>query len=174
MNPLKGPRVSKIRDWLEVDHRAIGALLDLSDADDSFDGEAFEKLRGRLLRHIGIEEKVLLRAVHETTGHPISRARQIRVEHGAIAALLVPTPDRALVSELRALLQGHDALEEGDGGVYSECDHILGPRADELVAMADAFPIVPLARHFDGKNVPKTAKEALAGAARMKYLSEET
>jgi hypothetical protein len=166
--------LSKIREWLEVDHRAIGALLDLSDADGSFDGEAFEKLRGRLLRHIGIEEKVLLRAVHETIGRPISRARRIRVEHGAIAALLVPTPDLALVSELRSLLRAHDTLEEGDEGVYAECDHILGPRADELVMKAEAFPVVPLARHFDGKNVPKTAEEALVGASRMKYLNDET
>lgn len=166
--------MSRIREWLEVDHRAIGALLDLSDADGVFDGEAFERLRGRLLRHIGIEEKVLLRAVYEVLGHPITRARQLRVEHGAIAALLVPTPDRELVSELRALLRAHDTLEEGDGGVYSECDHILGSRADELVAMAETFPVVPLARHFDGENVPRTARDALAGASRMKYLNEET
>lgn len=162
--------MSKIRQWLEVDHRVMGALLDRSDAHGSFDKDAFEQLRGRLLRHIGIEEKVLLRATYEVLGHPIARARQVRVEHGAIAALLVPTPDAELVRELRMLLRAHDTLEEGEEGIYAECDRILGPRADELVQAADAFPIVPVARHFDGENVVRTAEDALAVASRMRYL----
>src|SRR5688572_17623029 len=100
----------------------MGALLERSDANGQLDVDAFEALRSRLLRHIGIEEKVLLAAARDQLGEPISRARQIRVEHGAIASLLVPTPDVALVGELRTLLLAHDALEEGDDGVYAECE----------------------------------------------------
>jgi hypothetical protein len=160
--------VTTIREWLEADHGAMGALLERADAGGRFDADAFEALRARLLRHIGIEEKILLAAVRDRLGEPISRARRIRVEHGAIASLLVPTPDVALVGELRALLHEHDALEEGEDGVYAECERILGPTALDLVAAAEAFPAVPVARHADGPHTVRTAAAALRGALRMR------
>lgn len=165
--------VSAIRTYLEDDHRLLSELLTHADAGGSLDLHAFEAFRARLLRHIGIEEKLLLATVREVLGQPIERARRIRVDHGAIASLLVPTPDVALVGEIRALLVTHDALEEGgpDGeGVYAECDRVLGARADALAERARAFPVVPAARHFDGPNVVRTAAEALRGAERMRYL----
>jgi hypothetical protein len=157
-----------IRRWLEADHRALEALLDRADHRGRFDSVAFASFRSRLLRHIGIEEKVLLSAVRDVRGEPLSRARQIRVEHAAIASLLVPTPDVALVGELRALLRAHDLLEEGPDGVYAECEAILGARADALVAEAEAFPEVPVAPHADGPRVVRTAEEALLGAERIR------
>lgn len=168
--------MSAIRSYLEDDHRLLTELLSRADADRRLDLASFEAFRARLLRHIGIEEKVLLATVREILGEPIARARRIRVEHGAIASLLVPTPDVALVGEIRALLRTHDALEEGDPrdpaaeGVYAECDRILGARADALAMQARAFPEVPPAKHFDGPNVVRTAAEALRGAERMRYL----
>lgn len=160
--------MSTIREWLEADHRAMGALLERSDAGGRLDVDAFEALRARLLRHIGIEEKIVLAAARDRLGEPIARARQIRIEHGAIASLLVPTPDVALIAELRALLRAHDALEEGDDGVYAECERILEGRTDDLAAAAAAFPEVPVARHADGPRTVRTAAEALRGARRMR------
>ena len=109
-----------IRDWLEIDHRRLERLLDDSDREGQFDAASFAAFRARLLRHIGIEEKIVFAAVRDALGQPMSRARQIRVEHAAIASLLVPAPDLALVGELRALLRAHDELEEGRDGVYAE------------------------------------------------------
>ena len=168
--------MSAIRTYLEDDHRLLTELLARADAGGQLDVASFEAFRARLLRHIGIEEKLLLATVREVLGQPIERARRIRVDHGAIASLRVPTPDVALGGEIRALLVTHDALEEGDPhgptaeGVYAECDRILGARADELAERARAFPDVPAARHFDGPNVVRTAAEALRGAERMRYL----
>lgn len=167
--------MSAIRTYLEGDHRLLAELLTRADAGGVLDVASFEAFRSRLLRHIAIEEKVLLASVREARGgQPLERARRIRVDHGAIASLLVPTPDVALIGELRGLLERHDALEEGDpaeaGGVYAECDRILGPGADELAPRARAFPEVPAAKHFDGPNVVRTAAEALRGAERMRYL----
>ena len=168
--------MSAIRAYLEQDHQLLTGLLARADAGGQLDLASFEAFRARLLRHIGIEEKVLLAAVREVLGRPIERARRIRVDHGAIASLLVPTPDVALVGEIRGLLATHDALEEGDPhdatgeGVYAECDRILGARADELAEKARAFPEVPPAKHFDGPNVARTAADALRGAERMRYL----
>lgn len=148
----------------------LAELLGRADAGEGLDLDAFEAFRARLLRHIGIEEKLLLATVRDVLGRPIERARRIRVDHGAIASLLVPTPDVALVSELRTLLDAHDALEEGDEGVYAECERILGARADALAAHARHFPDVPPAKHFDGPHVVRTAADALRSAERMRYL----
>jgi hypothetical protein len=162
-----------IRDYLERDHEELRALLARADRGPILDVIAFEEFRSRLLRHIGIEEKVLLPAVREVLGGSLSRAREIRVQHGAIASLLVPTPDLALVSELRALLATHDMLEEGEAGIYAECARSLG--VDRCVALAHAaasFPEVPAARHFDGEHVVRTADAAMRVAQRIKLGRE--
>ncbi|HYU16878.1 MAG TPA: hemerythrin domain-containing protein, partial [Candidatus Acidoferrum sp.] len=108
-------------EWLVRDHRAIEALLDRAGAAGALDAQAFEELRARLLRHIAIEEKILFATVKRARGGaPIERARRLRIEHAAVTTLLVPTPDLALVGELRGLLEIHDRQEEGPGGVYQE------------------------------------------------------
>lgn len=159
-----------IRDWLEIDHRRLERLLDDSDREGQFDAPSFAAFRARLLRHIGIEEKIVFAAVRDALGQPMSRARQIRVEHAAIASLLVPAPDLALVGELRALLRAHDELEEGRDGVYAECETVLGPSSADLVARAEAFPDVPVAPHVrgDGPGIVRTAADALRNAQRVR------
>ncbi len=88
------------------DHRRLEALLARAVArSDAFDHAAFEKFRAGLLRHIGIEEKILLRESRAARGgEALPSANELRVQHGAIASLLVPTPTPAIVAELRALL----------------------------------------------------------------------
>jgi len=162
--------MSSLRTYLEDDHRLIGTLLANCTSGKTVDREAFDALRQRLLRHIGIEEKIVLTAAREAQGGvSLERARQIRVEHGAIASLLVPTPDLELLEELRALLARHEPLEEGEGGVYDECERLLGAKVDELAARARAYPVVPLARAFDGQHTVRTAQQALESAARMRF-----
>lgn len=129
----------------------------------------FEEFRAGLLRHIAIEEKLLLPAARDARGGtPIERAHQMRVQHGAISSLLVPTPDQALCDELASLLAIHDALEEDEDGVYVECASLIGPeRGRELLEAARAFPKVRVAKHFDGAGICRTAAQALASAARI-------
>jgi hypothetical protein len=161
---------SAVRAYLENDHREIDALLDAAVAGDAIDLAAFQRFRARLLRHIALEEKIVfVRARQRGTISP-ELARRLRVEHGAIAALLVPTPDLALVAELRALLAPHDRLEEDAGGVYERCDDAIGGDADAaaLVEQMRAVREPPVARHFDGQGTVRTAAEALAAAARMR------
>jgi Hemerythrin HHE cation binding domain len=123
----------------------------------------YEEFRAGLLRHIGIEEKLLLPAVRRARGGtPLALARRLHVEHGAIAGLLVPTPTPALVAELRGLLARHNALEEGAGGLYDDCERALGAEAGALLERIRAAPAVPTARHFDGPGTWRTAAEAIA------------
>lgn len=156
-----------LAEHLIADHRRLEALLDRSVADPArFDHAAFERFRAGLLRHIGIEEKILLAdARRRRGGEPLPVARVLRVEHGALASLLVPTPDHALVAEIRSILAQHDPREEGPGGVYETCERLAGDEVGALLERVLDAPEVPAARHFDGPAACRTAREALERAA---------
>ena len=108
-----------IINYLVADHARLHTLLDRAMETPDLDPEAFADFRRGLLRHIAIEEKVLLPAVREARGGaPLDRAHALRIDHAALTSLLVPTPDLALCREILALLSEHDAKEEGRDGVY--------------------------------------------------------
>jgi hypothetical protein len=102
-----------------------------------------------------MEEKVLFVAAREARGgRPLEIADKLRVDHGAIASLLVPTPTRELVAELRSVLDPHNLREEAAGGIYAACDQALGrPAAERLIERLRAFPEPPLKPHNDGPEV---------------------
>lgn len=155
-----------ITDFLTADHRRLEALLDAALASPGeLLREPYDAFRAGLLRHIALEEKILLPAVREARGEPLPEARRLRVDHGAIAALLVPTPTPGIAAEIRKILDPHDLVEEGEGGVYSACDALLGPRAESLVDRMRAYPAVKVARYMDGPRVCRTAEEALRVSA---------
>lgn len=132
--------------WLAADHRAIDALLDRAAAADPLDLTAYHLFRARLLRHIAIEEKVLFPAAQRGRGGVSpSWASRMRREHAAITSLLVPAPDRAVVAELRSLLEPHDRLEEGPLGVYAECEELIGTGWPEVLERAKSYPAVKVA-----------------------------
>jgi len=162
--------MTSIRQALESDHRRLEALLEKAMAPrDRSDELAYRELRAGLLRHIGIEEKILLARARHRLGAPLSRARQLRIEHGAIASLLVPTPDHALLRELAALLADHDAVEEGEEGVYAECEAILEDERESILEAIRNYPVPRLNPHYDGPNTHRTAREALAASARQRF-----
>ena len=150
---------------MAADHERLEALLERSVVDPKhFDVDAFEEFRAGLLRHIGIEEKILLAAARRWRGgEPLPEARLLRVEHGALASLLVPTPDHALVAEIRALLHSHDAREEGPGGLYETCERLADSEVSELLERVRTAPPVPAAAHFDGVGAKRTVAGALQG-----------
>src|SRR5690606_34619591 len=115
---LKRERMGMLAQYMQDDHDRIDGLLARAVADpERFDHEAFEQFRAALLRHVGIEEKILLAdARRRAGGRPLSVAAVLRREHGALASLLVPTPDHALVAEIRAILTVHNPREEGPDG----------------------------------------------------------
>jgi hypothetical protein len=155
--------------WFAGDHARLDALLRCSTADPgAFDREAFEAFRGGLLRHIALEEKILLPAVRRARGgEPLPLERRLRVDHGAIASLLVPTPDAGIAAELRSILEPHNAVEEEPGGLYQACDELLAGEASALLDRVRAYPPVKVAPHRDAPGVYRTAEEALRGSTRQ-------
>ncbi len=148
------------------DHARLDACLRRAEIGaDDIDAAAFEEFRGGLLRHIGMEEKILLPAVRaRRSGKPLDIAARLKLEHGAIALLMVPTPTRPLIAEIRALLSAHNPIEEGPGGLYEQCDDLLAADAASILERLRAAPPVRLAPHSDGPQVPRTAKAALRAA----------
>lgn len=158
----------RITDYLTADHERLHLLLATASAGATVDAAAYAAFRAGLLRHIGIEEKLLFPAVRAAHGDaPLARVRGLHVEHAAISTLLVPAPDLALCGELAYLLGRHDAQEEGPEGLYAECERLLGDVASRALGQRalDAGD-VRVAAHGDRPGMTRTAAEALALARR--------
>jgi hypothetical protein len=157
---MKGPLFR----FFGADHRRLDALLRQATAvSGRVDLVAFGEFRAGILRHIGMEEKVLIPAARRARGgQPLPVAAKLRVDHGAIAALLVPRPTLALVADLRSVLEPHNRREEEDGGLYEACDRAIGEaEAGRLVAELRSFPEVPLNPYNDGPLVMQHIRDAL-------------
>jgi hypothetical protein len=151
-----------LHDFLQRDHVRLDELLRRSDAGPSIDAAAYAAFRGGLLRHIAMEEKVLLPEARRLRGgEPLPGTKQIRADHAALAALLVPAPTHELVARIRAVLAEHNPLEEGPGGMYAACEQLAGSDAGTLLARVRAVPEVPQARHFDGPRAFTMIADAL-------------
>jgi hypothetical protein len=99
-------------------------------------------------------------------GRPLPAARQLRLDHAALAALLVPTPTPATVERLRALLDVHNALEEGDDGVYAQCERLAHTEADSLLRDLENARPVKLAPYQDGPRAIASIERLLRAAGR--------
>ena len=144
-----------LHQFLQADHERLDTLLRRSvTASPAIDVEAYELFRGGLLRHIAMEEKVLLPAARRLRGGvALPIAKQLRADHAALASLLVPTPTREIMIAIQSVLTEHNPLEEGPGGMYDSCEQLLGSELNALIARLRAIPEVPLARHFDGPRI---------------------
>ena len=148
--PVAG--VGAIERFMADEHvRIDGSLAASERPDGSIDEVAYARFRHDLLRHIGMEEKVLLPFARERRGgEPLPVAGALRRDHGEIAKLLVGSPTMARLDALRALLARHNSLEEGPEGLYAACDELAREGADDVVERLRAQPSVPLAPYYDG------------------------
>jgi hypothetical protein len=157
---------SSISAFLAEDHRRLERLLDSALASvGSVDRESYDRFRAGLLRHIGIEEKILLPTVQRRRGgEPLSVAAKLRLDHGAIAALLMPTPTRAVLATLRSILGQHNLLEEGTEGVYHTCDTLLREDLGQFMAQLHAAPDVTVLPCSDAPAVLGAVRRAVERA----------
>jgi len=152
--------------FLADDHARLDALLQRAVAEPgSIDRAAYAEFRAGLLKHIGVEEKILLPATQGARGgEPLPIAAKLRLDHGALAALLVPTPTPQIVAAIRTILTAHNAVEEGPGGVYEVCEQLVGQEADTLLARLRAAPDVRMNPHVDSPLVRDATRRAVARA----------
>jgi hypothetical protein len=152
--------------FLTGDHARLDAWLRRATAQpEAIDLEAYAEFRRGLLKHIGMEEKILLPAAQRARGgEPLPIAARLRLDHGALAALLVPTPTSRIVAALESILTAHNAIEEGPDGLYATCEQLVGTEAAALLARLQAAPEVPVAAYNNGPRVIEAARRALARA----------
>ena len=148
------------------DHRRLDRLFHMAAADlQLVDQAAYNEFRAGLLRHIGMEEKILLPALQRLQGgRPFPHAGRLRLDHGALAALLMPTPTPVILAAIRAILSDHNRLEEGPGGLYEAGEQLAASEADSLVNRLCATSEVAVAPPSDSPAVIKVVRAAMERA----------
>lgn len=156
----EGQGNGSITEILAEDHRRLERLLDSAVSGDGYvERESYDRFRAGLLRHIGMEEKILLPAAQRRRGRePLPISTKLRLDHGAIAALLMPTPTSGVLATLRMILEQHNLLEEGSDGLYQTCDRLLRDEVDQLMVQLHAAPDVTV--------LPCSDAPAVLGAVR--------
>ncbi len=126
--------MESIRQFLTADHRRLDALLERTgECRSPEELAAYDGFRRGILKHIGIEEKILLTAAARLRGTPLEQAARLRLDHGAIVSLLMPIPTPAIIRAIRTVLAAHNPIEEGDGGVYDICEKLATSEHAELL-----------------------------------------
>jgi len=173
MEPGENEQAGSITDFLVKDHGRLEGLLQSAVAQvGSVDQGAYDQFRAGLLRHIGMEEKILLPAAQRIRGgEPLAIAAKLRLDHGAIASLLMPPPSATVIATIRAVLKIHNTIEEGPGGLYETCDELAGSGAAQLLAILQAAPELAVLPCSDGSAVMPAVQRALERAG-YKFIDE--
>ena len=139
---MEGP--GPIRSFLADDHERLDVLLRSAvTPSGEIDLASYEEFRAGLLRHIGIEEKILFPACQRASGgSPHPTVARLHRDHGALALLLVPTPTVDIVLEIRSILEEHNKVEEGLDGVYDAGDRLLGGELEAVLEQLRSCPPV--------------------------------
>jgi hypothetical protein len=158
--------VGPIHRFLADDHLRLSELLDRALCrPEQIDLTAHAEFRAGLLRHIAMEEKVLLSfAQKKRGGEPLPIAARLRLDHGALAALLVPTPTLGIIATIRTVLERHNPIEEGAGGLYEICEASAGSETKLLLNRLRAVPDVRVSPHSDGPKILEFTKRAVERA----------
>lgn len=167
-------RAGPIRRFLTDDHRHLDALLDQTGDCSRAEGlAAYHEFRRGLLKHIGIEEKILLLAAQRLRGAPLEQAARLRSDHGALVALLMPAPTPAIVRALRAVIAAHNPIEEGADGVYDVCEKLAQSEAAELLQKIREAPEVPTNPNLTNPRILEATRRALSRAGYDPALLDE-
>lgn len=152
--------------FLADDHRRLEALLDEAlSTPGRIQRDPYAAFREGLLRHIAMEEKVLLPAAQRARGGgPLPSAPKLRLDHAALAALLVPSPTPAIIAAIRAVLAAHNPIEEGPDGLYETCERLLSDQTEAMLGRLRAAPEVAAAPHINGPRVLEATRRALERA----------
>ena len=148
------------------DHRRLEDLLNRAVANpEKIDQALYEAFRRGLLKHIGMEERILLPAVLAARGGGrFPMASKLRMDHGALAALLVPPPSPQIISAIRAILTDHDPIEESPGGLYDLSAQLTSETVDALMARVRSAPEVSATPHNPDPGVLNVVRRILSRA----------
>ncbi|MFZ1082915.1 MAG: hemerythrin domain-containing protein [Candidatus Kryptoniota bacterium] len=152
--------------YLANDHGRLDKLLERAiSKPELIDMDSYTEFRKGLLRHIGIEEKIFLPAISRLqNGKQAEVAARLRLDHGALVALLVPSPTMPIVETIRLILRVHNLLEEEEDGVYQLIDSLVGKKDEGLIERVKNYPDVPMNPYNDRPGVLDVARRAVERA----------
>src|SRR3972149_4563214 len=155
-----------VNQYLADDHdRLDGLLRRVTATPGKIDMGPYTEFRAGIMRHIAMEEKVMLPAIARLQGgRPAAVADRLRLDHGAIVALLVPPPTPAIIATLLSILHVHNELEESDGGGYQLAHRLCGPEAGSLLKALKETPPVPVLPHNEKPEIIGATRRAVARA----------
>ncbi len=158
--------MNSIYEYLFGDHESLDKLLrEASEGNGGIDMKRYCEFRQGLLRHIGIEEKIVLPAIARLqNGRQVEVAARLRLDHGALVALLVPSPTPGIVETIRSILKAHNPLEEEEGGLYRLIDQLAGDEAESLLDRLESAPEVPALPHNDRSGILEITRRAVERA----------
>lgn len=156
----------QLHNYFAEDHREIEQLLNnAAGSGIEIDVTYFNEFRARLLIHIGIEEKILLPAIKVwQKGKPHPTATTLRLQHGALAALLVPFPSDTTIRVIRGILDHHNQLEEGDMGFYGFFNKFNADDNYNLLLQVINYTEVPVMPYSHDPNVLEATRRAVTRA----------
>ena len=133
------------------DHVRIDGMLAKAMGTEPIDPLTYARFRHDLLRHIAMEERVLLPFARvKRLGSPLPFATELRADHAEIAKILVRSPSSEAVEALLTILGRHNPLEEGPDGLYAACDRLAdADEAAEVVERLKRQGDLPLALYND-------------------------
>ena len=152
--------------YLAQDHDRLDRLLrDATAQPGVINRGPYDEFRRGLLRHIGIEERIVLPAIARLqNGKQAAVAERLRLDHGALAALMVPPPTQEIVATLRWILKGHNSLEEQEGGLYRLLNELAKDEETELLEKMRSTPEVPVTPYNEKPFVLEATERALKRA----------
>jgi len=157
--------------FLSDDHERLDNLLEQAASKlEVIDVDSYAEFRRGLLRHISMEEKVILPAIARMQGgKPAPMSERLRLDHGALVALLVPLPTPSIILTLRSILKVHNDSEEKDGGLYQMLEQLGEDEAEELFSQLRSVPEVPVLPHNERPIALQAARRAVERAG-YKFL----
>ena len=160
------PKDKPLHRFFTEDHRRLDDLLERATATP---GEVrmdlYHRFRTGLLKHIKMEEKILFPAAQRANGGmPLPLAAKLRLDHGALTALMVTPPTPEVLRLVRLLLEQHDRLEEEHGGMYEACEKLATSETEALLEELRQATEVPVHPHNGTDKAFKAAKNALIRA----------
>jgi hypothetical protein len=156
----------EIHKYFAEDHRRLKKLLESAFAQDGkINDSDYSEFRSGLLKHIALEEKILLPAIQKANdGAHYPSAAQFRLEHGAIAALMVLPPSISVKNVLLGILEHHNKREELIPGLYHDCDSALVKSLEPIMQNVRNYPDVPLMPYNNSQLAQDAARRAVARA----------
>lgn len=152
--------------FFTADHRRIEDLLNkATETEGKIQMEYYQQFRAGLLKHIKMEERILFPAAQKANGGiPLPLAAKLRLDHGALTALMVIPPTDDIVKVLRHILEKHDILEEEPGGMYDVCENLTHRETQSILEQLENTTDVPMQSHNAATYAFESAKRSLERA----------